>query len=82
MSGDELPAFGAVIDGGLRANNEFAFDLRVGVDDELKLVRILIPRKSKCELSSIHIGNGARDGRGFGGIAQWCGLGRNRDRPK
>ena len=42
MRGDELPTFGAIVDSGVRADSKLAFDLGVGVDDELEFVGILI----------------------------------------
>jgi len=45
VSGDELLAFGAVVNGGLRPDSEFTFDSGVGVDDELKFVGILVVMK-------------------------------------
>jgi len=42
MRGDELLALGAVVDGGMGSDSEFAFDFCVGVDDELEFIRILV----------------------------------------
>ena len=42
MRGDELLAFGAIINCGVRPNSELALDLGVGVEDELEFVGILI----------------------------------------
>ena len=58
VRGDELLAFGAVVDGGLSPDGEFAFDLGVGVDDELELVGIPVAIKGKGELRRIYVGDG------------------------
>jgi hypothetical protein len=42
MRGNQLLAFSAVVDGGLRSNGELSFDLGVGIDDEMEFVGILV----------------------------------------
>jgi len=50
MCCDELMAFGAIVDGGLGPDCEFALDLCVGVDDELEFVGILVATQLKRKL--------------------------------
>jgi len=69
VCGNELLAFSAIVDGGLRPDSELAFDLGIGVDDELEFVGILVAIKRKSELRRIDIGNSPRNGRGFRGVA-------------
>jgi hypothetical protein len=42
MRCDELLALSAIVDGGLRPDSELAFDLGVGVDNELEFVGTLV----------------------------------------
>jgi hypothetical protein len=50
MRCDELLAFGAIVDRGVGADSEFAFDFGVGVDDELEFVGILVAIQLKRKL--------------------------------
>ena len=68
VCGDELPAFGTVVDAGMSSDRQFAFDLRVGVDDKLKPVGILVAIQRERKLGRIDVGNGAGYGRGLRGV--------------
>ena len=65
VRGDELLTFGTVVDAGMSSDRQFAFDLRVGVDDKLKLVGILVAIQRERKLGRIDVGDGAGYGRGF-----------------
>ena len=61
MCGNELLAFSAIVDGGLRPDSELAFDLGIGVDDELEFVGILAAIERKRKLRGIDVGNCPRN---------------------
>jgi hypothetical protein len=61
MRGDELLAFGAVVNGGLRPDSKFTLDFGVGVDDELEFVGILAAIERKRKLRGIDVGNCPRN---------------------
>jgi len=82
MRGDKLPAFAAVVYGGLGADGELAFNPGVGVDDELQVVEILVASEREGKLRIVDGGNFPGDRRGFRKIAQGREFRRYGDRPQ
>jgi len=57
MRGDKLPAFAAVVYGGLGADGELAFNPGVGVDEELQVVEILVASEREGKSRIVDGGN-------------------------
>jgi len=66
MRGDKLPAFAAVVYGGLGADGELAFNPGVGVDEELQVVEILVAseREGKSRIVDVVIFPETEEGSG------------------
>jgi hypothetical protein len=82
VCGDELLAFGSVIDGGLSPDGEFAFDPSIRLDDKFKVAGFLIATEQEDELRRIYVGYCSRDGKGFGSVAQRYDFRGNGNRPQ